>query len=126
MSTRRWFECWGGPALVVAIILISTLVATLVLRELRPCGWLDAVLRENGGLCTEMVVSEPCAGRSSMQFREMEPYGRDSRRVGWGIPVTDTWSVGWCGYTVNLVPEGNWRQYGSTRSQTPSGGDNRN
>ena len=73
MKARRWIECWGGPTLVVAIILVSTLVATLVLRELRPCGWLDAVLRGNGGLCTEMVVSEPYTGRSATRFGEMEP-----------------------------------------------------
>jgi hypothetical protein len=73
MKARRWLECWGGPTLVVAIILVSTLVATLVLRELRPCGWLDAALRGGGGLCAGVVVSEPYTGRSSTQFREMEP-----------------------------------------------------
>ena len=41
MTARRWFECWGGPILVVTIILVGTLLATLVLRELRPCGWLS-------------------------------------------------------------------------------------
>jgi dolichol kinase len=44
MKMRRWTECWGGPILVLSIILISTLLATLVLRELRPCGWLDVAL----------------------------------------------------------------------------------
>jgi hypothetical protein len=73
MNVRRWIECWGGPTLVVVIILVSTLVATLVLRELRPCGWLDAALRGGGGLCAEVAVSEPCTGRSAAQFREMEP-----------------------------------------------------
>ena len=73
MNVRSWIECWGGPTLVVVIILVSTLVATLVLRELRPCGWLDAALRGGGGLCTEVVVSEPRDGGSATQCRETGP-----------------------------------------------------
>jgi hypothetical protein len=44
-STERWFACWGGPILVITLILIGTFVAALVLRELRPGGLLDVVLR---------------------------------------------------------------------------------
>jgi hypothetical protein len=43
--TKRWFACWGGPILVVTLILIGTFTAALVLRELRPGGLLDVVLR---------------------------------------------------------------------------------
>jgi hypothetical protein len=46
--TRRWFACWGGPILVVTLILAGTFVAVLVLRELRPGGLLDVVLRGGG------------------------------------------------------------------------------
>jgi hypothetical protein len=49
MRAKHWFECWGGPILVVTIVLVGTLLATLVLRELLPCGWLDIALR--GGDC---------------------------------------------------------------------------
>ena len=58
MRTRRWVACWGGPALVVAIILVGTLLATLALRELRPCGWLDVALRGDGCLCVEGVAAD--------------------------------------------------------------------
>lgn len=50
---QRWFECWGGPILVVTIILVGTFLATLTLRELRPCGWLDVALRGKSCLCSE-------------------------------------------------------------------------
>jgi hypothetical protein len=55
---RRWVDCWGGPTLVLAIILIGMLLATLMLRELRPCGCLDAVLRDGDGLCVEMISAD--------------------------------------------------------------------
>jgi hypothetical protein len=44
MAVKRWFACWGGPVLVVTLILAGTFLATLVLRELRPGGWLDIAL----------------------------------------------------------------------------------
>jgi hypothetical protein len=57
---KRWFARWGGPILVITMILIGTLVATLVLRELRPCGWLDIALRGDACLCEEVhVVDSP-------------------------------------------------------------------
>lgn len=59
MRVKHWFECWGGPILVVAIILVGTLVATLLLRELRPCGLLDVALRGDGCLCETVNVVEP-------------------------------------------------------------------
>jgi hypothetical protein len=43
--TKHWFACWGGPILVVTLILAGTFIAALVLRELRPGGLLDIVLR---------------------------------------------------------------------------------
>ncbi len=55
---KRWFARWGGPILVVTLILTGTLVATLVLRELRPCGWLDITLRGDACLCEEMHVAD--------------------------------------------------------------------
>lgn len=70
MKARRWIKCWGGPILVLTIILTGTLLATLVLRELRPCGLLDAALRGGGGLCTEVVVSDPHAAGSATQCRD--------------------------------------------------------
>ncbi|MBN1813625.1 MAG: hypothetical protein JXA14_17430 [Anaerolineae bacterium] len=57
MRTRRWFARWGGPALVLAIILVGTFLATLVLRELRPCGWLDVALRGDDCLCMEIDLA---------------------------------------------------------------------
>ena len=57
MKKRCWVACWGGPALVVAIILVSTLLATLALRELRPCGWLDLALRGDACLCEAVDVA---------------------------------------------------------------------
>jgi hypothetical protein len=57
MSVRRWFECWGGPILVLTIILVGTLVATLVLRGLRPCGWLDVTLRGEGCMCIALDLA---------------------------------------------------------------------
>ena len=48
MGTKRWFAYWGGPVLVVAIILVGTFLAALVLRELRPGGLLDVILRGGG------------------------------------------------------------------------------
>ena len=58
MRVKHWFECWGGPILVVMIILVGTLVAMLVLRELRPCGWLDVALRGDDCLCAEVDNAE--------------------------------------------------------------------
>jgi hypothetical protein len=58
MKAKRWVDCWGGPVLVLAIILIGMLLATLALRGLRPCGWLDAALRGGDGLCVEMVAAD--------------------------------------------------------------------
>jgi hypothetical protein len=57
-GTKRWFACWGGPVLVLAIILVGTFLATLVLRELRPCGWLDVALRGDDCLCTEIDLAD--------------------------------------------------------------------
>jgi hypothetical protein len=45
MQVKRWFECWGGPVLVVTLILASTFIAMLVLRELRPGGLIDGLVR---------------------------------------------------------------------------------
>jgi hypothetical protein len=55
---QRWFERWGGPVLVVTIILVGTFMAALVLRELRPCGWLDVALRGDGCLCSEVGLAD--------------------------------------------------------------------
>ena len=58
MRAKHWFECWGGPILVVTIILVGTLLATLVLRELRLCGWLDVALRGDHCLCSEAGLAD--------------------------------------------------------------------
>lgn len=58
MRAKHWFERWGGPILVVAIILAGTFLATLVLRELRPCGWLDVALRGDDCLCREIDLAD--------------------------------------------------------------------
>ena len=42
---KRWFACWGGPIMVVTLILAGTFIAALVLRELRPGGLLDMIFR---------------------------------------------------------------------------------
>jgi hypothetical protein len=57
MGIKRWFACWGGPILVLAIILVGTFLATLVLRELRPCGRLDVALRGGDCLCAEVGLA---------------------------------------------------------------------
>jgi hypothetical protein len=44
MRVKHWFECWGGPILVVAIILLGTFLAAFVLWELRPGGFLNVIL----------------------------------------------------------------------------------
>jgi hypothetical protein len=44
--------------LVVAIILVGTFLAALVLRELRPCGSLDVALRGDDCLCAEVDAVE--------------------------------------------------------------------
>lgn len=58
IGAKRWFACWGGPILILTIVLVGTFLATLVLRELRPCGFLDVALRGDARLCEEVNISD--------------------------------------------------------------------